>query len=74
MECMDALKTYLKSERGRLTELARAISVTPGAIAQWKRVPAERLREVSEATGLSRETLRPDIFGAPEHASGETTA
>jgi DNA-binding transcriptional regulator YdaS (Cro superfamily) len=59
---MDALKTYLKSEWGNLSKLATALGVTPGAIAQWKRVPAERVPQVSRITGIPRESLRPDIF------------
>jgi DNA-binding transcriptional regulator YdaS (Cro superfamily) len=58
---MENLKQYLE-ERGRLTALANAIGVTPSAIAQWKRVPAERTRDVSRATGIPKHVLRPDLF------------
>lgn len=51
-------------DRMPLARLAREIGITRGAVAQWDRVPAERLREVSEATGLPLEQLRPDLFGA----------
>jgi DNA-binding transcriptional regulator YdaS (Cro superfamily) len=60
---MDTLRAYLKSEWGNLSKLADALGVTPGAIAQWKRVPAERVPQVSRITGIPREKLRPDIFG-----------
>lgn len=56
---MDAVR-----ERMPLSWLARRIGVTRGAIAQWKEVPAERMGEVSRATGIPMETLRPDIFDA----------
>jgi DNA-binding transcriptional regulator YdaS (Cro superfamily) len=63
---MNALSDHLAAKRGNLTALARAIGVTPGAIAQWNgRVPAERLGEVSRATGIPVEQLRPEIFAAP---------
>lgn len=52
-----------------LAALARDLGVTRGAIAQWDRVPAERLREVSEATGLSYKVLRPDLYPEPSMRS-----
>ncbi|MHC2481592.1 YdaS family helix-turn-helix protein [Rhizobium leguminosarum] len=54
---MDAVR-----ERMPLSWLARKIGVSRGAVAQWKNVPAERMRDVSEATGIPMEILRPDIF------------
>jgi pyruvate kinase len=62
---MEKLKQYLE-ERGRLTALANAIGVTPSAIAQWNRVPAERARAVSQFTGIALVDLRPDIFEAAQ--------
>jgi pyruvate kinase len=62
---MEHLNTYLR-ERGRLSELAKALGVTPSAIAQWKRVPAERASEVSRITGIRLADLRPDIFEAAQ--------
>ena len=59
---MDALTTYLKAKRGRLTELAKAIHVTPGAITQWEKVPAERVVQIEHATGVPRQELRPDLY------------
>lgn len=54
---MDAVRRKIKA-----TVLARKLGVTASAISQWTRVPGERVREVSEATGLPIETLRPDWF------------
>lgn len=49
------------------SELARAIKIKSQAVSQWKRVPAERVLEVERATGISRHTLRPDLYGpAPD--------
>jgi Putative antitoxin of bacterial toxin-antitoxin system, YdaS/YdaT len=48
--------------RGTRKKLAVILGVTPGAISQWKRVPAERVLDVERATGVSRHTLRPDIY------------
>lgn len=56
---MDAVR-----ERMPLSWLAKRIGVTRGAIAQWDKVPAERMGDVSRATGIPLEVLRPDIFEA----------
>ncbi len=59
------------AEAGGTAALARAINVTPQAISQWDRVPAERALAVEQATGgkVSRHELRPDLYpsanGAP---------
>jgi len=62
---MEQLTQYL-NQRGKLTELAQALGVTPSAIYQWRRVPAERVRDVSRVTGIPLWELRPDIFEAAE--------
>jgi Putative antitoxin of bacterial toxin-antitoxin system, YdaS/YdaT len=59
---MNALQTYLGEERGRSIKLAKMLGVSPGAISQWDRVPAERVVEVERATGISRYELRPDLY------------
>jgi DNA-binding transcriptional regulator YdaS (Cro superfamily) len=59
---MEALQEYLKAERGRASNLAAGLGITPGALVHWKRVPAERVCEVSRLTGISKKELRPDLF------------
>lgn len=66
---MDKLTEWLKAERGRLSRLAEFMEITPAAIAQWDRVPAERLGDVARFTGIAMESLRPDIFKASERAA-----
>lgn len=61
---MEAVK-----DRMTLARLAREIGITRGAVAQWDRVPAERLGEVSRATGIPVERLRPDLFAEAERAA-----
>lgn len=60
------LATHLKQRRGRVTELARALEVSISTVSMWasghRRVPAERCRLISQLTGVSNATLRPDIF------------
>ena len=60
---MDAVR-----DRMPLSWLARRIGVTRGAIAQWEKVPAERMKDVSMATGIPMEILRPDIFETQQAA------
>lgn len=56
---------------GGPSALARDIGgITPQAISQWKKVPAERVLDVERAIGISRHDLRPDIFG-PAPKTGE---
>lgn len=62
---MDALKKFLKDERGRANMLADQLSISPSAISQWNRVPAERVLEIEHITGLPRHELRPDLYPAP---------
>lgn len=67
---MDEVKTGMDAVRSvtSLASLARDIGVTRGAVAQWERVPAERIAEVSRSTGLPFDILRPDLFTAPAEA------
>jgi DNA-binding transcriptional regulator YdaS (Cro superfamily) len=62
----------LFSQRGMAAKLARALGVTPGALSQWERVPAERIAAVSAATGIPAAELRPDLaaaFAQPSEAA-----
>jgi DNA-binding transcriptional regulator YdaS (Cro superfamily) len=53
-----------KKNAGGPVSLAKALGgITPQAISQWTKVPAERVLEVERITGVSRHALRPDIFG-----------
>lgn len=65
---MIALREYLKT-RGRAVELAAGLGITPAAISQWHRVPAERALEVERLTGIPRHDLRPDLYPVSETES-----
>lgn len=59
---MDRLTTWIKAERGRLSSLASFLNITPGAVAQWTMVPADKLVAIEGFTGIPRQVLRPDLF------------
>lgn len=68
---MQHLLAWLNMERGRRSQLAGKLGITPGALSQWIRVPAEHVLEIESLTGISRHELRPDIFGpAPAEEVG----
>lgn len=52
----------LPVERGDKVKIAKECGVTPGAVTQWHKVPAEYCAIVSRITGLDLQVLRPDIF------------
>lgn len=47
-----------------VTALAARIGITPQSVAGWRRVPAERVFEVADITGIPVNELRPDITKA----------
>jgi TorA maturation chaperone TorD len=49
---------------GGVGELARRLGIAQPSVSAWKRVPADRVAAVAQATGLSRDALRPDLFAA----------
>lgn len=46
--------------------LATKLEISKQAVHQWRRVPAERAKDVERITGIPREELRPDIYGDAE--------
>jgi DNA-binding transcriptional regulator YdaS (Cro superfamily) len=59
------LTRYLE-KRGATMRLAEKLGVSPSTVFRWgqRRVPAERLPEVSRATGIPARVLRPDLAQA----------
>jgi TorA maturation chaperone TorD len=48
---------------GSISALARGLGISQPSVSSWTRVPAERVAAVESFTGISRDRLRPDIFG-----------
>jgi DNA-binding transcriptional regulator YdaS (Cro superfamily) len=59
---MDPIKRYFKEEEGRAYRLAKHLHITPQSVYKWKKVPAERVIQVEQFTGIPRTTLRPDVY------------
>lgn len=55
----------IRTPRGRISAIARALGITAWAVAKWRRVPAERVLAVERITGIPRHVLRPDIYPPP---------
>ena len=60
---MEAALERAKRQAGGRIALGVALGISPQAISQWKRCPAERALDVEKASGVSRHDLRPDIYG-----------
>lgn len=52
----------LRSQRGLLAKVSRGLGVTRATVAKWQTVPAERVVEIEEISGISRRKLRPDLY------------
>ena len=48
-----------------LERIGQACGITAQAVCLWSKVPILRVFQVEKLTGIPRETLRPDIYGAP---------
>lgn len=61
---MEAIQRAIEAAGGQQA-LAEKIGVRYQAVQKWlrfKRVPAERVLAIEEATGVSRSDLRPDLY------------
>jgi DNA-binding transcriptional regulator YdaS (Cro superfamily) len=59
-----SLKELLKDRGLRLADLARLAGVDKGTATRWDqgRIPAERVLDIEQMTGVSRSDLRPDLY------------
>jgi TorA maturation chaperone TorD len=51
---------------GGVTELARRIGISQPSVSNWTRVPAERVLQVEDVSGIARSILRPDLYTEPD--------
>lgn len=47
---------------GGASATGRALNISPQAVGQWLRAPAERALELERLSGVSRHELRPDLY------------
>lgn len=67
---MSDLQSRLASlRRGVRMEIARALEMSPSAIWQWEKVPAECVHTVERITGIPRSELRPDLYPPEREAA-----
>ena len=57
-------KSKIQASGVKLNALAAALGVDKATVSRWcaKAIPAERVKAVSELTGIPKHELRPDIF------------
>jgi|TARA_R110000782_G_C14741667_1_gene406254 DNA-binding transcriptional regulator YdaS (Cro superfamily) len=46
---------------GSASEVARQLGINRSAVSQWRRVPVDRLAQLSKLSGIPKEKLRPDL-------------
>src|SRR4029450_3689749 len=56
---------------GGVGALARKIGISQPSVSNWLRIPAERVLTVEAATGVSRATLRPDLYAEHPGRAGD---
>lgn len=59
---MTDIQSLFSETRGLRLKLARELGLSPGAVYQWRKVPAERVLDVERITGIPRHRLRPDLY------------
>jgi pyruvate kinase len=62
----DAILDDLLNRRGTGAKIATALGITPAAVSQWQRIPADRVTELARLLDMPAWQLRPDLFPAPE--------
>jgi TorA maturation chaperone TorD len=54
---------------GGVGALAQKIGISQPSVSNWSRVPADRVVSVEAVTGVARDVLRPDLYGAHPSAT-----
>lgn len=58
----EEIKVKVLAASGGRQSLADRLGISAPAISQWKKIPAERIGQVSAITGMRPEEIRPDLF------------
>ena len=61
------------ARRGAVTRIATGLGISPAAVSQWQRIPAERVGELARLLDLPPHRLRPDLH-PPDLHPPETSA
>jgi len=62
---MHELLAWMRAHSVTQSELAKSLGLTQGAVSQWVThgaVPLRRVGEIARLTGLTPQSLRPDVF------------
>lgn len=62
MQPMDPRILFKK--RGDLARIAKAVRRHHSVVLRWRQVPIVHVRTVERLLGVSREALRPDVYGS----------
>lgn len=69
-----AVESVIKKAGGQV-KLAAAAGVTQQAVSHWlnrlRRIPGDYVPRISDATGIPRHVIRPDLYPAPTGEDGE---
>lgn len=68
MMTKEEAKDRVVAAAGGPTPLAARLGITQHAIYQWDRIPAHRVGQLMELTGMKAHEIRPDLFRAQETA------
>lgn len=67
------MKQLLKSRRITQSALAAGLGVSEPTVSNWvagrTRIPAERVLEIEQITGIGRGVLRPDLYPSASEAA-----
>lgn len=77
MSKQTAFQNFRKNSGRTLDGVAELFKVDRTTILRWEKgeppVPIKRLAEIENLTGISKEDLRPDVFGRPKAAKARHT-
>ena len=60
-----------KGPRGLKSRIAELCNISPNAVYQWEKVPAEHVHVVESVLGVPRSKLRPDLYPKEREAQSE---